>query len=59
MQLLVHFKWEFFKTLHACLLPMKIHISLQQFDGLMFKGVIALFDLEYFIKKFIHTTHTC
>ena len=32
---------------------MEIHILIQQFDQTIYEGVIALFDLEYFIKKVV------
>ena len=41
MQLVLHFKWE------LCM----ICILLQQFDWIIFEGVIALFNSEYFIKS--------
>ena len=37
---------------------MYIAISIQNFDLTIFEGVIALFHLEYFIKKFVHATLT-
>jgi len=37
---------------------MKIQISLQQFDGTIFVGVIALFVVNYFIKVFLCATPT-
>ena len=35
---------------------MEICILLRQFDRTIFKGVITLFDLEYYITKFKHAT---
>jgi hypothetical protein len=37
---------------------MYIAISIQNFDLTIFEGVIALFHLEYFIKKFVQATLT-
>lgn len=48
------YKWEFF-YLHMLMLALNYHMqiprSLWQFDQIIFEEVIALFDLEYFIKK--------
>jgi hypothetical protein len=35
---------------------MQIPISLQQFVLTIFEGVLALFQLEYFNKTFVHST---
>jgi hypothetical protein len=38
---------------------MKIHITLQPFDQTISEGVIAHFQLEYFIKKFVLSPVDC
>ena len=66
-QLLLHFKREFLKTLHAFLLPYEEShtcVSLQQFktpinrqfDRINFEGVNAPFHSEYLIKMFLHAS---
>jgi hypothetical protein len=48
-----HFKWKSLDNLPACLLST---ISLQWLDMIYFEGVIAHFQLQYFIKEFVHAT---
>ena len=38
--------------------PIKIRRSFQSFDRKIIERVIALFDFEYFITKFLRTTPT-
>ena len=39
---LLHFKWEFLKTLHTSLLSYDLYICLLQFNLTIFEGVISL-----------------
>lgn len=44
------------KSLKMCMLDYyycENRISIQHIDWIMFDGIIALFDLEYFIKKYV------
>ena len=56
---LLHFKWEIPETLRGCLLSYEnSHIATDIFRTI-FEGVIALFDLEYFITDdCTRTPHT-
>jgi hypothetical protein len=35
----------------------EIHIASQEFESTVYEGVLALLDLEYFIKRFVHANH--
>ena len=67
MQLFLHFKWEFHKSLQACLLLYgDLHIA-RQSDQIFLKELLPFFDFQCFVKtfllhfkrEFLKTLHAC